>query len=86
MIVKKYKGEQIMSLTELRENQEAIISGLEGDSRFMSRITSMGITPGCKIKVIKNDSNRPMLIFARNTMIALNKKECKGVFVKEVMA
>ncbi len=50
----------------------------------MSRITSIGLTPGCSIRVIRNDKNRPMLIYSRDTMIALNRNECKGIEVREV--
>ena len=73
-----------MKLSELKEKQTAIVDGLEGDSRFIGRITSIGLTPGCEVKVIKNDKNRPMLVYSRDTMIALNKKECEGIKVKEV--
>ena len=59
-----------MSLTEVRENNEAVITAISGDTRFMSRITSIGLTPGCKVSVIKND----------------NRKECSGITVEEVTA
>ena len=75
-----------MSLSEVKENKEAVISALEGDTRFMSRITSIGLTPGCRVSVIKNDKNRPMLVYSRDTMIALNRKECEGIRVEEVVA
>ncbi|MBE5924843.1 MAG: ferrous iron transport protein A [Lachnospiraceae bacterium] len=73
-----------MSLSEVKENREAIISSIEGDTRFMSRITSIGLTPGCKVNVVKNDKNRPILVYSRDTMIALNRNECKGIMVEEV--
>ena len=73
-----------MKLSELKEKQTAIVDGLEGDSRFIGRITSIGLTPGCEVKVIKNDKNRPVLVYSRDTMIALNRKECEGIKVKEV--
>lgn len=76
--------EEIMSLSEVKENKEAIISSIEGDTRFMSRITSIGLTPGCKVNVVKNDKNRPILVYSRDTMIALNRNECKGIMVEEV--
>jgi ferrous iron transport protein A len=76
--------EEIMSLSEVKENREAIISSIEGDTRFMSRITSIGLTPGCKVNVVKNDKNRPILVYSRDTMIALNRNECKGIMVEEV--
>ena len=79
------RGDQ-MSLSEVRENKEAIISSINGDTRYMSRITSIGLTPGCKVSVIRNDKNRPLLVYSRDTMIALNRKECEGIKVEEVIA
>lgn len=73
-----------MSLSELKTDSRAIVEKLTGDERFMSRITSIGLTPGCSIKVIRNDKNRPMLIYSRDTLIALNRKECMGIKVTEV--
>ena len=75
-----------MSLSEVKENKEALVSEIKGDTRFMSRITSIGLTPGCKVRVVKNDKNRPLLVYTRDTMIALNRNECKGIAVEEVTA
>ena len=75
-----------MSLSELKENKEAFVTSVEGDSRFIGRITAIGLTPGCKITVIRNDKNRPILIYSRDTMIALNRVESRGVKVEEVRA
>ena len=57
---------------------------MKGDSRFIGRITSIGLTPGCRVNVIKNDKNRPLLLFSRDTMIAVNRRECEGIEVTEV--
>ena len=73
-----------MSLSEVKENKEVCVSEINGDTRFISRITSIGLTPGCRVSVIKNDKNRPMLVYSRDTMIALNRNECKGILVEEV--
>ena len=75
-----------MKLAELKENTEAVISGLKGDSRFIGRIKAIGLTPGCRISVIKNDRNRPVLLYSRDTMIAVNRNECEGIEVTEVRA
>ena len=75
-----------MSLNEVRENTDAIIKELKGDARFISRITSIGLTPGCRVSIIKNDKNRPVLLYSRDTMIAVNRKECAGILVSEVKA
>lgn len=73
-----------MKLSELKENQDAVVVKLNGDARFISRITSIGLTPGCRLHVVKNDRNRPLLVYSRDTMIALNRKECSGIEVTEV--
>ena len=75
-----------MSLSEVKENREALVSEVNGDTRFMSRITSIGLTPGCRVRVVKNEKNRPLLVYTRDTMIALNRNECKGILVEEVRA
>lgn len=72
-----------MKLAELQEQKFAVVTELHGDNRFISRITSIGLTPGCRVKVIKNDKNRPLLVYSRDTMIALNRKECEGIEVTE---
>ena len=38
-----------MKLSELKENQNAVVAKLDGDNRFISRITSIGLTPGCRL-------------------------------------
>ena len=75
-----------MSLSDIKENGEAVVTEVEGDTRFVSRITSIGLTPGCKVSMIKNDKNRPVRVYSRDTMIALNRKECAGIKVQEVTA
>ena len=75
-----------MSLSSLAVGDEAVITSIDGDVRFLSRITSIGLTPGSKVKVIKNDRNRPLLVYSRDTMIALNKKECENFKVQEGVA
>ena len=70
-----------MSLSNMSKGAEGVISSINGDTRFLSRITSIGLTPGCKVKIIKNDKNRPILLYSRDTMIALNKDECENIMV-----
>lgn len=69
-------------LSDLKKDQSCRIVSIDGDSRFVSRITSIGLTPGCEVSVIKNEKHRPLLVFARDTMIALNNKECERIMVE----
>ena len=69
-------------LSELKKDAEGVIASVNGDQRFISRITSIGLTPGCTVTVIKNEKNMPLLVYSRDTMIALNRKECDFIEVE----
>ena len=71
-------------LTDLEKEKSTVIESVNGDERFVSRITSIGLTPGCTVTVIKNEKHRPLLVYSRDTMIALNRNECENILVKEV--
>ena len=74
-----------MKLTELGKEGSGIITRINGDTRFVSRITSIGLTPGCKVTVVKNEKRRPLLVYSRDTMIALNRNECEDIEVEEAV-
>lgn len=71
-------------LTEMHQGEEGIISSINGDNRYISRITSIGITPGCRVKIVKNDKNRPIIVYSRDTMIALSSVESRNIEVEGV--
>ena len=72
-------------LSELKKDECGVIASINGDARFVSRITSIGLTPGCKVTVIKNEKRRPLLVYSRDTMIALNRNECADIEVEEAV-
>ena len=71
------------TLFDLQKDDSAKILSVDGDSRFVSRITSIGLTPWCEVTVLKNEKRRPLLVYSRDTMIALNRNECKNILIEE---
>jgi ferrous iron transport protein A len=71
-------------LHDLRQGQKAVIAAIDGEARTVNRAVSIGLTPGCKVEIIKNQKNRPLLVYSRDTMIALNRKECESIMVEEM--
>ena len=71
-----------ISLGEMVENSSGSIAKIEGDSRFISRIVSIGLTPGSPFTLLKNDGRSPVLVFCRDTVIAVNRRESSQIFVK----
>ena len=75
----------MQKLTELQNGQKARITAVAGDRRYLSRITSIGLNIGCEIEMLQNVKKRPVLVYGRDTMIALNRKESERISV-EVMS
>ena len=71
-----------ISLGEMGENSSGNIAKIEGDSRFISRIVSIGLTPGSSFTLLKNDGRSPVLVFCRDTVIAVNRRECSQILAR----
>lgn len=75
-----------MSTLNLTESGKAcIIKSINGSERLINRITSIGLTLGSRIEILSNQPKYPVLIYCRDTTVAINKKEAENIFV-EVMA
>lgn len=73
----------MINLTELKKGDQSDIKTIKGDSRFISRITSIGLSVGSNVQVIRNGFGMPMLLFAHDTLIAVSKKEARNIFVNQ---
>ena len=60
------------------------IERVDGDVRLRTRLTSVGLVPGATVLVERNDRNRPVLVFERDTRLAINRQECTRIQVEEV--
>lgn len=72
----------MMELTQLETGQRARITGIEGDRRYLSRVTSIGLNIGCELEMLQNIRARPLLVYGRDTMIALDRDESKKIQVE----
>jgi len=75
----------VVSLDKVNAGQKVVVAEIKGDTRFQNRITSIGLTLGCEIEMLYNEKKLPLLFYGRDTVVALNRKEGKDVFV-EVMS
>lgn len=74
--------ERMKKLNELGDGSCGTIVAITGDSHFQSRITSIGLTIGSRIEVIQNPKKQPVLLYNRDTMVALNKNEAEKIMVE----
>lgn len=70
------------TLDEVKTGVRAVITEVRGDGRFVSRVTSVGLTQGCELEVLQNVKSRPVLVFARDSAIALDRGDCGRIFVE----
>ncbi len=75
-----------MKLSEMKQGTRGKVTSLDKDKRFLSRITSIGLTEDATFQVVKNDRKMPVLVYARETLLALNRKDCERIHVTEVVA
>lgn len=74
----------MQKLTKLKNGQKARIAAVDGDRRYLSRITSIGLNIGCEIEMLQNVKHCPLLVYGRDTMIALNRKESERISVEVI--
>ncbi len=60
------------------------VERIDGDVRLLTRLSSVGLVPGATMRVERNDRNRPVLVFERDTHLAINRQECARIQVEEV--
>ncbi len=71
-----------MKLTETKPDMRGIIGKISGDAHFANRITSIGLTEGTAFQTVRNDRKMPVLIYLRETLIAINRTDAERIEVK----
>lgn len=72
----------MQKLSTTKQGTIGTVAKIQGDKRFMGRITSIGISIGCEIEVLQNPKKRPLLLYSRDTMIAINKQESEKIMLE----
>ncbi|MCR5731764.1 MAG: ferrous iron transport protein A [Sphaerochaetaceae bacterium] len=74
-----------MKLKETDANVNLVIKKIDSeDGNLVKRLSSIGLIEGTEIQVVKNDKKMPVLIYSRETLLALNKKDAEKIEVEEV--
>lgn len=74
----------MMKLDDMKMGTRARIGHIEGDVRLLTRLASIGLVPGSTVEVVRNDSRRPMLVFGRDTLLAVSRRDCRKIEAEEV--
>lgn len=68
-----------MKLTEMKQDMHGIVKRLNGDDHFLKRVTSIGMTENVPFQIVRNDAKMPVLLYVRETLLALNRKDCERI-------
>ncbi len=74
----------IVSMSALREKEEATVAFIRGDNKVLRRLLDMGLTPGTKICITRvAPLNGPVEIAVRGSKLALGDEIVCNVFVEK---
>lgn len=73
-----------MKLTEMKPDQNGVIQKISGDVHFLNRITAIGVTEGTEFQTVRNDKKMPVLVYLRETLIAINRLDAERIEVEAV--
>jgi ferrous iron transport protein A len=75
----------MVTLDSLQTGKNCILGGLAGGRTFMSRITAMGFIPETRVSVVSNRGYGPLIVYLRDTEVALGRGEAAKIRVREVI-
>lgn len=57
------------------------ISDIKDESRLINRLSSMGLLCGSQVEICQNHPKQPVLLFSRDTLVAIGREESKKILV-----
>jgi ferrous iron transport protein A len=73
-----------VSLSAVRSGESVLIQKMRGGHQFLSRLASLGFTPGARLKVVQNFHHGPILVSLRDTRVALGRGEAEKILVRRL--
>ena len=69
-------------LTDLATDEEGAVMQLTGGKILVSRLATLGFTPGAPLRMIRNYGHGPIIVRVRDTRIALGRGEATKIMVQ----
>ena len=71
-----------VGLSTIQTGESAQIEEMKGGRHFLSRLASLGFTPGARLRVVQNYGRGPIIVSLRDTRVALGRGEAGKILVK----
>lgn len=69
------------TLSEAAPGRKYIVKRIKDEERLKNRLSSMGIMCDSQVEVCQNRSKQPVLIFVRDTLVAIGREESRKITV-----
>lgn len=70
-----------LSLGRIKSGSWVQIEQMRGGHNFLSRLASLGFTPGARLRVLQNYGHGPIIVSVRDTRVALGRGEAEKILV-----
>ena len=70
-----------MLLAELGPSQEGSVIQVKGGPGLVSRLATLGFTPGAELTMVQNYGRGPLIVRIRDTRIALGRGEASKIAI-----
>jgi len=69
------------NLSAIPSGESVQIREMLGGHHFLSRLVSLGFTPGTHLKVVQNFGRGPIIVSVRDTRVALGRCEAERILI-----
>lgn len=80
--MKNIEDKNILPLNALKAGEVAVVEDVAGGAGFISRISATGFTRKAKVTMLQNFGQAPVIVFIRDTQMALGRIEAGRVQVR----
>ena len=70
-----------ITLSDAQPGGRYCIVEIKEEKRLINRLSSMGLLCGSTVEVCQNYKKQPVLLFARDTLVAIGREESKKIMV-----
>ncbi len=70
-----------VTLSTVKSGVSVEIQKMLGGHHFLSRLASLGFTPGARLRVVQNYGRGPIIVSVRETRVALGRGEAEKILV-----
>lgn len=76
------KGE---SMGRCAEGEEVIIRGADLEEELRFRLYYMGLYPGSRVRIVRNDGHYPVLVEVHGSLVAISAEIAEKIYVEKVV-